>query len=46
MVLMSRHGPSTVGMLSVATPFLGRDKGAELLAGVRCRDTSFVSRHV
>ena len=34
MVLMSRHGPSTVGMFGVATPFLGRNKGARLLGSL------------
>ena len=38
MVLMSRHGPSVVGMFGVARPFLGHDKGAKLLG-------SLVSQH-
>ena len=38
MVLMSQHKPSAMGMFGVATPFLGRDKGARLLG-------SLVSRH-
>ena len=37
MVLMSRHGPSAVGMFGFATPFLGRDKGARLLGNLVLR---------
>ena len=37
MVLMSRHGPSAMGMFGVATPFLGRHKGARLLGSLVLR---------
>ena len=37
MVLMSRHGPLVVGKFAVATPFLGRYKGARLLGSLRSR---------
>ena len=46
MVLMSRHGPSAVGMFGVATPFLCRDKGARLLGSLVSRHQFYVATEI